>query len=119
MICRATECGVMCLMVVMLLTVPVSRANEEIGQHSTATIMTATSIAEIIKEHAAVLMAIPGVVGVGQGLCEGVPCIKVYVVGKTTDLERDIPDTLDGYRVVIEEAGEIKARSTARGRPSP
>lgn len=112
--CRATECGVMYLMVLMIFAVPVSRADEKLGQHSTAAIMTATAIAEILKEHTAILMAIPSVVGVGQGLCKGVPCIKVYVVVKTTDLERDIPDTIDGCRVVIEEAGEIKARPTAR-----
>lgn len=54
-------------------------------------------------------MSIPGVVGIGQGLCGGEPCIKVFVIKKTSDLDQKIPKTLDGYQVLIEETGEIKA----------
>jgi len=66
-------------------------------------------IVEVLKEHAKPLMSIPGVVGAGQGLCEGKPCIKVFVVKKIPELEQKIPETLEGYPVVIEETGEVKA----------
>jgi hypothetical protein len=66
-------------------------------------------IEAVLKAHTAVLMKLPGVVGTAQGLCENKPCIKVYVIRKTPDLERRIPGSLEGYRVVIEETGEIKA----------
>ena len=39
-------------------------------------------IVEVLKEHAKTLISIPGVVGTGQGLCEGKPCIKVFVIKK-------------------------------------
>ncbi|OGP83487.1 MAG: hypothetical protein A2V87_00295 [Deltaproteobacteria bacterium RBG_16_58_17] len=54
-------------------------------------------------------MTIPGVVGTAEGRCEGKPCIKVFVIKKTSDLDEKIPKNLDGYAVIIEETGEIKA----------
>lgn len=70
--------------------------------------MVAKAIEEVLKERARELMSIPGVVGAGQGLCEGKPFIKVFVIKKTPDLDQKIPKTLEGYPVVIEETGEIK-----------
>ena len=72
--------------------------------------MAAKPIVKVIKEHAKTLMSIPGVVGAGQGLCEGKPCIKVFVIKKTPELVQKIPNTLDGYPILIEETGEVKAR---------
>jgi hypothetical protein len=71
--------------------------------------MAAKPIKEVLSEHVRALKSIPGVVGVGQGLCEGEPCIKVFVIKRTPELEKEIPDTLEGYRVIIEETGVIKA----------
>lgn len=71
--------------------------------------MAAETIKEVLKKHTKDLMSMPGVVGTGQGLCEGKPCIKVFVIEKTPDLDQKIPKTLDGYPVVIEETGEFKA----------
>jgi hypothetical protein len=71
--------------------------------------MAAETIKEVLKKHTKDLMSMPGVVGTGQGLCEGKPCIKVLVIEKTPDLDQKIPKTLDGYPVVIEETGPIKA----------
>ncbi len=62
-----------------------------------------------MKQHARAMMSIPGVVGTGQGLCEGKPCIKVLVVKRTSDLDREIPKTIGGFPVVIEEVGGVKA----------
>ena len=53
-------------------------------------------------------MAVPGVVGTAIGICNGMPCIKVYVVKKTPELDRKIPDTLEGYPVMTEETGEFR-----------
>jgi hypothetical protein len=71
--------------------------------------MAEETIKEVLKKYTKDLMSIPGVVGTGQGLCEGKPCIKVFVIKKTPDLDQKIPKTLDGYPVVVEETGEIKA----------
>lgn len=66
-------------------------------------------IEEVLKAHTPALMGLAGVVGTAQGLCEDKPCIKIYVVRKTPELARRIPGSLEGYRVVVEETGEIKA----------
>jgi hypothetical protein len=71
--------------------------------------MAAETIEGVLKKQTKDLMSIPGVVGTGQGLCEGKPCIKVFIIQKTPDLDHKIPKTLEGYPVVIEETGEIKA----------
>ncbi len=67
------------------------------------------TIEMVLKEQTDNLMAIPGVVGTAQGLCSGKPCVKVYVVKKTSDLVNQIPATLEGYAVEIQVTGEIKA----------
>lgn len=66
-------------------------------------------IEEVLKEHTNRLMSIPGVVGTAQSVCEGQPCIKVFVSKKTEKLERKIPKTLEGYPVVIQKTGKFKA----------
>jgi hypothetical protein len=68
------------------------------------------SIEETLKKHTQELMAIPGVVGTGQGLCDGTPCIKVLVIERTPEIKKRIPDTLEGYRVEVEVTGRIRAQ---------
>ena len=71
--------------------------------------VTAKTIEEVLKEHTEELMSLPGVVGTAQGLCDDKPCIKVYVIKKTSELDQKIPDIIEGYRIMIEETGEIQA----------
>ena len=66
------------------------------------------TIDEVLKRHTKVLMTIPGVVGTGEGLWKGNPCIKVFVIQKTPDLNEKIPKNLDSYTVIIEKIGEVK-----------
>lgn len=67
------------------------------------------AIDEVLKDHTEELMSLPGVIGTAQGLCDNNPCIKVYVIKKTPELDQKIPDNLEGYQVMVEETGEIKA----------
>ena len=71
--------------------------------------MTKKTIETVLKEQTDNLMSLPGVVGTAQSLCAGKPCIKVFVVKKTAALERQIPSSIEGYLVEIQETGEIKA----------
>ena len=80
-----------------------------IDDHPAKTKAIILSIEEAIKEHSEELMSIPGVVGVGQGLCDNNPCIKVYIIKKTPELDKRIPALLEGYEVSIEITGEIRA----------
>jgi hypothetical protein len=54
-------------------------------------------------------MALPGVIGTAEGLHDGEPCFFVLVTELTDDLQKLLPDELDGYKVVVSESGEIKA----------
>lgn len=80
-------------------------ANDQEGEKQ----VTSKTIEEVLKEHTEELMSLPGVVGTAQGLCDDKPCIKVYVIEKTPELAQKIPDNLEGYKVMIEETGEIRA----------
>ncbi len=44
--------------------------------------MATKGIEEVLEENRKAIMSIPGVVGTGQGLCEGKPCIRVFVIKK-------------------------------------
>ena len=71
--------------------------------------MPAKSIEEVLKEHTDAWLAIAGVVGTAQGLCDGKPCIKVFIIEKTPELEQKIPDVLEGFPVEVVETGEFRA----------
>jgi hypothetical protein len=71
--------------------------------------MTVKTIVEVLKEHTEKLMSIPGVVGIGKGLYNGKPCIKVLVIEPTLELAQKIPDNLEGYQIMIEDTGEVRA----------
>lgn len=71
--------------------------------------MASKPIEQVLKEHTPHLMAQPGVVGTAQSLCAGSPCIRVFVLRTTPELKDKIPQELDGYPVVLEVTGEIRA----------
>ena len=95
--------------VVILVIGVVSCTNKTVNDQEGETRMTTKTIEEVLKEHTEELMSLPGVVGTAQGICNDKPCIKVYVVEKTPELDQKIPDILEGYPVVMEESGEIRA----------
>jgi hypothetical protein len=72
--------------------------------------MTRRDINVVLKDHDKELLAIPGVVGVYVGLLpdDKTPCLKVMVVKETEDLKRRIPNSIEGYPVLIEESGVIR-----------
>ena len=71
--------------------------------------MTEKSIESVLDAHSPALMAHPEVVGTGVGLCDGSPCIKVFVIARSAELQRRIGAEIEGYRVDLVETGPIKA----------
>lgn len=69
------------------------------------------SIEEVLRRRTPELMAVPGVVGTGIGLCEGSPCIKVFAAERTKLVEEQIPASADGYPVRLEITGGFRPRS--------
>lgn len=68
------------------------------------------SISDVLKRHTDSLMAIPGVVGVGQGEANGAPTVYVMVISLTDSLRAALPDSIEGYAVVVRETGTIRAQ---------
>jgi len=71
-------------------------------------LMSADTIEEVLAAHTEALMAVKGVVGSSIGLCDGAPCIQVFVTGAAAGSA--IPDSLGGYAVRIEVTGPIRPR---------
>jgi hypothetical protein len=67
------------------------------------------SIEIIFKEYQDEWLAIPGVQGFYQGESEnGDEIIVIMVDKKSEDLQKALPDSVEGYPVIIEEVGVIK-----------
>lgn len=67
------------------------------------------TIEEVLKQHTPYLMTIPGVVGTAIGECDGELCIKVLVKTLSEEMETKIPQSIQGYMVIIEEVGDVRA----------
>jgi hypothetical protein len=106
---RKIKIQVVSVSLVILFIISISCASEEFDSRAKGNPMPAKAIDEVLREHARTIMSTPGVVGIGQGLCEGKPCIKVFVIKKTEELNQKIPSMLEGYPVAIEETGKIRA----------
>ena len=83
-----------------------SREQAEIGQEDSS--MPNRSLEEVLQEHTDSLMAMSGVVGTAQGLCDGEPCIRVFVIKKSDELMGQIPPMIEGYPVDVQETGEFR-----------
>jgi len=74
-------------------------------------LMDLRDISAVLKEHDEEFLAISGVTGVYVGLARDgrTPCLKVMATKATATLRRQVPRRLDGYDVVLEEAGVIRS----------
>ena len=69
------------------------------------------SIQEVKKQNEKQLLDLPGVVSVGIGLdANGNPAIIVGLEAPNPEMEAKIPDTLQGFPVVVRAIGPLKAR---------
>jgi len=71
--------------------------------------MSAKTIEAVLEEHADRWMALPGVVGTAIGESDGRPCIVVFVAEESDELGRQIPASVEGHLVVVEQTGEFRA----------
>lgn len=77
-------------------------------------------IEKVLKENQEMLLAVPGVQGFYQGLLDdGSDCIVIMVDKLTDDNLSKLPDTLEGYPVVIEDGGKIIPLKQADKNSSP
>ena len=69
------------------------------------------TIEQVLAAHSDSLMAVPGVVGTAIGLCDGAPCIRVFLADSSAAARKQIPPQLEGYPVRAEVTGAIRPRS--------
>jgi hypothetical protein len=69
------------------------------------------SIKDVKTQHEERLLQLPGVVSVGIGQDEnGNPAIIVSLAHPDTDTESQLPNLLEGYPVLVQIVGRIKAQ---------
>jgi hypothetical protein len=73
------------------------------------------SVEEVQEAYTPEWMGLPGVAGTAVGLCDDRACIKVYVDGSLEVLRERIPSEVEGYPVVLEGTGPIRARGRGSG----
>jgi len=71
--------------------------------------LTKKSIEQILKDKTDKWMAVPGVVGVAIGESKGKPCIRIFTSSRPQQLRAKIPPTIEGYPVIVEQTGPIRA----------
>ncbi len=106
---RRIKIPVLCASSVIPFLFSISCASDEPEFRSKGNPTPKKEIEAVLKERAKELMSIPGVVGTGQGLCDDKPYIKVFIAKETQEVDQKIPRKLEGYPVVIEETGKIRA----------
>ncbi len=67
------------------------------------------TIEQVLHERTPAWMAIPGVVGTGIGQQDGERCILVLTASGMEQVRKKIPLRVEGYRVVVQHVGEIRA----------
>lgn len=82
-----------------------------VGQAACGEMEMSATIHEVKTKHAQRLLALPGVVSVGIGKdADGNPAVVVGLDGPRPENEAEIPDVLEGYPVVTQVIGAIKAQ---------
>ena len=73
--------------------------------------MPARDIAAVLAAHNDSLLAMPGVTGTAIGICDGIPCIRVFTVdAAAADAGRTRLGTrLDGHPVRVEVTGTFRS----------
>lgn len=86
-----------------VLLIPVLALGDDMGM--------SPSIQDVKKQHEAQLLKMAGVVSVGIGLdSKGNQAIIVGLDGSHPETESSIPATLDGFPVVVQTVGSIRAQ---------
>lgn len=74
--------------------------------------MQSRPIEDVLEERTPEWMSRRWVVGTGIGLCDGSPCLVVFVDGDVERLRRELPERVEGYRVDLRRSGRFEARDT-------
>src|SRR5437764_12803306 len=104
--CRRWPRPALCLVWIALIFLSVCAQN--MAQNSSSS--PKRDINAVLAAHDKELLAIPDVVGVYVGTLQDrrTPCLKVMLARKTAE-SRKVPQSIEGYPVIMEVTGEIRA----------
>jgi len=80
------------------------------GRGGESQAVSSKTIEQVLAAHNDSLLALPGVVGTAIGLCDGAPCIRVFLADSSASTRSRIPANLDGYLVRSQFTGPIQPR---------
>jgi hypothetical protein len=78
--------------------------NEEVPEPTSATIQ------EVQEAHTPEWMQLAGVVGTGIGLCNGEPCIRIFLSRPSPETEAAIGERVEGHRIDFVVTGDFTPR---------
>ena len=67
------------------------------------------TIEQVLKENTSKWLDIPGVEGTAVGMCNDEPCIRIFASAPPDEIQATIPKVIEGYPVVIDYSGPIRA----------
>ena len=103
------------LFLLLIISIFLTQCNNQVKNE-----MQKKPIEQVLKDNQDMLLSVNGVQGFYQGLSEEGNDIIVVMVDTLTKVIREkIPDSLDGYPVLLEETGEIKPLNNDEEKLSP
>ena len=82
--------------------------------HDTATgetdLAKSDELGQIIASHSELIMGLDDVVGIGEGLCNETPCIRILLAQENAVSRARIVEELNGIPFAIEISGDFTAR---------
>lgn len=84
-------------------------SSDRAGGLGKGSLVSEKTIEQILEERTERWMSIPGVEGTAIGLLEDQPCILILSSMAPQQLRSRIPETIEGYNVVIRQTGTFQA----------
>ena len=97
------------MVLISSLSLPLATSGQQADGNRSDSVALKDDLSIVLARHTPALMAIAGVVGTGKGMHRGKPCVIVFVEKQTPALTSKVPQSLEGYKVVIRPVGKIKA----------
>src|SRR5262245_7246238 len=106
---RSQSCVVSSLGAILILLAGACASPSGRGPDRRSSSVKKGTITEVLAARTPEIIAIPGVIGTGEGSEKGERVFVVFVAHRTPELDAKLPREIDGYTVVIREAGDVTA----------
>ena len=84
-------------------------ADKKPKQYETGENMSGKTIEQVLGENTGRWLKMDLVVGVAIGMLDDEPCIRILVASDPEKVRQQLPENVEGYPVVVEVTGSIKA----------